>query len=43
MTCQNENKPNLIGRQTGGIFDADDPKDEVDCLNKSRANYNPTV
>ncbi len=43
MTCQNKYKPNFVGRKTGGIFDANDPGDVVGCLNKSRANYHPTI
>ena len=43
MTCQNKYKPSCVGTQTVGIFDADDPEDVVECLNKSRPNYHPTV
>jgi hypothetical protein len=43
MTCQNQYKPSCPGTQTVRILDADDPDDVIDCLNKSRGNYDPTI
>lgn len=43
MTCQNEDKPSCVWAKTVGIMDADDSKDIIDCLHKSRTNDDPTI